>query len=212
MRPVARLVVIAFCILILTHAVSTAYSLSGLSSGLTFADLYDTDLDLDVVHVLMAFADELAFAAANVLFLVWVSRAYGNHKSLGIPDQEYSPGWSVGWFFIPLANLFMPFLILRETWKGSDPGILDPREWRKSGVSLVVPVWWFFVLSRQVYWFVLMVFIDTHGNDVHTAVLALLSILAMVFFILVVRGVTSRQEEKNSNLIKASSPASLDGA
>src|SRR5262245_15752446 len=53
---------------------------------------------------------------AVVLFCVWIYRASRNAGALGAVGMKYGPGWSVGWFFVPFASLFMPFLVLRELW------------------------------------------------------------------------------------------------
>ncbi len=50
--------------------------------------------------------------AAGVLFLIWVYRANRNAHCLGAEGMEYSPGWSVGWFFVPVACLVMPYNVL----------------------------------------------------------------------------------------------------
>src|SRR5262249_29946861 len=47
--------------------------------------------------------------AAGIALLVWVYRANRNARALGAEGLAYSPGWSVGWFFVPLANLVMPY-------------------------------------------------------------------------------------------------------
>jgi hypothetical protein len=55
-----------------------------------------------------------------VLFLMWIHRAYRNLKPLRAKGLQYSPGWAVGAWFIPFANLFIPFRITRELWSKSD--------------------------------------------------------------------------------------------
>jgi hypothetical protein len=54
--------------------------------------------------------------------------------------MTYTPGWSVGWFFVPLANLVMPYLVIREIWQASGPG--QGANWRRAPVSAVLSVWW----------------------------------------------------------------------
>lgn len=48
------------------------------------------------------------------------------------------PGWAVGWFFVPLANLAMPFITMRELWKAS----ANPRDWQLERTPLALPLWW----------------------------------------------------------------------
>ena len=49
-----------------------------------------------------------------------------------------SPGWSVGWYFVPLANLAMPFVAMRELWKAS----ASPRDWQMGSAPATIPLWW----------------------------------------------------------------------
>ncbi len=84
---------------------------------------------------------ELAFwFVAAISLLVWVYRANRNAHALGVEGMSYSPGWSVGWFFVPLANLFMPYRVLRELWKASTPGV--GADWQGAPVSFILSAWW----------------------------------------------------------------------
>src|SRR5688500_18010935 len=49
------------------------------------------------------------FIAVVVFFLIWVYRAFNNLSALKPGNLEFSPGWAVGWWFIPFANLIKPF-------------------------------------------------------------------------------------------------------
>jgi heme exporter protein D len=75
-----------------------------------------------------------------ILFMMWVYRASKNARALGAEGMEYTPGWSVGWFFVPVASLIMPYLALKELWKASSPTPVGT--WRQVGVSSLLPVWW----------------------------------------------------------------------
>ncbi len=52
--------------------------------------------------------------ATIVLFLIWIYRAFGNLSVLKARNLEFSPGWAVGWWFIPFANLVKPFQVVGE--------------------------------------------------------------------------------------------------
>ncbi|HET9863637.1 MAG TPA: DUF4328 domain-containing protein, partial [Steroidobacteraceae bacterium] len=51
---------------------------------------------------------------------------------------EFTPGWAVGWFFIPVASLWKPYQAMRSLWQMSrhvhKPGVQD--------TSWVLPTWW----------------------------------------------------------------------
>src|SRR5688572_6359973 len=79
--------------------------------GMSAADMADTVLGL-VFFVL--------FVIATVFWCMWVYRTYRNLPALGAEGLNYSPGWAVGYYFIPVLNLFRPFQVMRETWRASD--------------------------------------------------------------------------------------------
>jgi Domain of unknown function (DUF4328) len=60
--------------------------------------------------------------AAGVVWLVWQHRAQSNLFAMRVPGLRYTPGWCVGWWFVPVANLWMPYLTTRELWQGSGAG------------------------------------------------------------------------------------------
>jgi hypothetical protein len=86
--------------------------------------------------------------AAGIALLVWVHRANRNAHALGSEGMAYSPGWSVGWFFVPLANLVMPYRVLREIWKASTPGA--GMHWRQVPVSPILGAWWAVCVARGI--------------------------------------------------------------
>lgn len=60
-----------------------------------------------------------------IALLVWIYAAQKNLPALWPSKElEFSPGWSVGWFFIPIANLFKPFQAVRQLWNESHPDLL----------------------------------------------------------------------------------------
>jgi hypothetical protein len=73
-----------------------------------------------------------------VLFLVWFHRANANVRAMGADGLMGSPGLSVAWFFIPIAFLFMPFVVMRDTWKATE----SPRDWQGQPTNPLLGFWW----------------------------------------------------------------------
>ena len=72
-----------------------------------------------------------------VLFCIWIYRANYNARQLGATDMQFSPGWAVGWNFIPIANLWKPYQAMREIWQASaDPLHCSTRSQRPATSSL----------------------------------------------------------------------------
>lgn len=82
---------------------------------------------------------QLATALGSlVLFLCWFYRANANARALGATDLMGSPGLAVAWFFIPIAFLFMPYMVVRDTWKASG----DPKDWQGRSAPPLIWLWW----------------------------------------------------------------------
>jgi len=77
---------------------------------------------------LLGLGHALLFVATGVVVLMWVHRAHRVLVDRNIPDLEFTPAWAVGWFFIPVANLFRPYLAVKEIWDKSDPQALQQPE------------------------------------------------------------------------------------
>lgn len=56
----------------------------------------------------------LSFLASIILVAMWTFRAFSNLHEAGLTGLNYSPGWATAAFFVPLANLYIPFVALRE--------------------------------------------------------------------------------------------------
>jgi hypothetical protein len=65
----------------------------------------------------------LTVLVSGVLTLVWIYRSCANAHALTSHAMEFTPGWAVGWNFVPFALLWKPFQAIREIWnvsKGSE--------------------------------------------------------------------------------------------
>ena len=78
----------------------------------------------------------LAFSAG--LILSWIYQANNNARKRGALQMEYTPGWAVGYFFIPVLTLWKPYQAMQELWKASK----NPSDWVFQTTSAVLPLWW----------------------------------------------------------------------
>lgn len=60
-----------------------------------------------------------AFIISVIFVAKWVYDSHCNARALGVQNIAYSPLMSVGAFFIPIANWFMPFIAMRDMVNGS---------------------------------------------------------------------------------------------
>jgi hypothetical protein len=87
-----------------------------------------------------------------IVFLMWLFRIYKNLPAVGAGSTEFTPGWAVGWWFIPLANLIKPFQAVRDAWLESDPDF-EPESQIfsqvKGGAPTYMVFWWgFWIISN----------------------------------------------------------------
>jgi hypothetical protein len=89
-----------------------------------------------------AFVNSVVFV---VIFCVWIYRANYNARQIGTTGMKFSPGWAVGWYFIPIANLWKPYQVMCEIWQVS----AGPASWQHQPRGSIVPLWWtLFLLSN----------------------------------------------------------------
>ena len=70
-----------------------------------------------------------AFYGSALVIAFWIYRAHKNLFEAGYDGLEFTPGWSIGWFFVPFANLYMPYKAMREAWHvslGEGSGLSGP--------------------------------------------------------------------------------------
>jgi len=93
-----------------------------------------SDLRQGIVGVVQG----LIIISSAVVILMWIYRANLNAHRLGAKEMEFSPGWAVGWYFVPFANLWKPYQAMREIWQAS----ANPERWEYEDRSWLLPVWW----------------------------------------------------------------------
>jgi hypothetical protein len=99
----------------------------------------------EVVQVLAGLFGICVYLGLIVLVCIWLHRAAWNVRHFGATRLEISPGMAVGWYFIPFANLVMPFRAMREIWLASH----DPANWRSEEVPLL-RTWWGLWLAANI--------------------------------------------------------------
>jgi hypothetical protein len=80
------------------------------------------------------------FISSGILMLRWIYRANSNARHLGASEMTFTPGWAVGWYFVPVATLWKPYQAMKEIWKAST----SPQDWTAATVSPLLSWWWFF--------------------------------------------------------------------
>jgi hypothetical protein len=158
---------------------------------------------------LMALQGSVDFLLQLVLYFVigrWIFRAAWNARHLGAMAMEITPGWAVGWYFIPFASLVMPFKAMREIWQSSFLAGRTPAAIDSAGRIALLRWWWALFLATC---FLGNALLRTafHADpsidelllkNVASTVLDVLSIALNYVFILVIRRIAGAQDRGNA--------------
>ena len=105
-------------------------------------------------------ASGIASILLGIIFLVWIYRSYKTLRQFYPPgDIRFTPGWAVGWFFIPIASLFKPYQVMRELFSKSQPA--DETQRFRHGKAATA-WWWGLTLVS----FIVAKVVDKIGDEV----------------------------------------------
>jgi hypothetical protein len=206
-------------------ALAAGIVVDGLSALLTGMEIFNgtagqvnLEDDLTIFDFLQMGVGLLLFAVwlmTVVLFCVWIHRAYKNLPALGNPPTSlaYSPRWAVGGFFIPFANLVIPYRVTREILTKSNPWApADSFVGSVESSPFILKFWWALWLIAN---FVSNAAWRTYSRaESEEALLiatnldllsSLLAIPAAVLAIFVIREIDRRQEERSKRVFYGAS-------
>lgn len=147
--------------------------------------------------------------ATFVVWILWQFRAQRAVRELSLVSRfRFTPGWVIGWWFIPIANLWMPFETIRELWKASE----GRPDWPSIPTWSIVGWWWAVSLVSVVAYNIAAALTDqaTTPDGVITRdewlIAALvIGVASSVLAIAVVRAVRRRQDigaERHSSMMR----------
>lgn len=97
-------------------------------------DLSETVIPAEIVTVIIGLIQMILFIILAIIFLRWIYRMNKNLGALSGQPMRFTPGWSVGWYFIPFACLFKPYQAMKEIWQKSHKN--------RSDTSSILGLWW----------------------------------------------------------------------
>jgi hypothetical protein len=139
-------VLLGVCIFACVLSVLSSFMQLSLLQGPPFTDEQASANDLREQATVVFYFFVLLLTA--IVFGTWINRAHHNVRGFGAEAMTITPGWAVGYFFVPILNLFRPYKAMSELWRASQ----SPENWVSNSTGLV-PLWWTlwilnFILSR----------------------------------------------------------------
>jgi len=144
-----------------------------------------------------------------IVFLVWVNQSNKNAQSLSVNKaMRYTSGWSVGWYLVPVALLWMPRRVMTEIWNHSDPDITQ------EGVQShpkPVETWWTLWLLSAFGYNILSILLGGMGNGLSEmaaelitgGIMFVIEIFLILHWIKVVKSINKMQDQKKSEIENA---------
>jgi hypothetical protein len=120
--------------------------LQSISAGTAAGDIDALATANDTRQQTIGIAQFVAYIVTGIVFLVWIYRANRNARALGAQGMQFTPGWSVGWYFVPIMSLWKPFQAMREIWQAS----AEPGNWRAVQTPPLLGWWWALYLGNQI--------------------------------------------------------------
>lgn len=179
-KSLARLTMIASVLVAIHALVDVLAATATVMFGPPGPDQYKAVDWLQVVSFLLLIACVIAVAR-------WIYRASQNAHTLG-REMTITPGWAVGWYFVPFANLVKPFHAMREIWTASHEtdGSYEER------VPILI-LWWGLWITTNILSNVAWRLGDPGVGAAISLVTACLGIALSVVLIMIMREVESSQ-------------------
>lgn len=146
--------------------------------------------------------------ATGVLFLFYVAAAARACRRLGARALEFTEGWAVAWFVIPIASLWMPYRVTSELWRASDPEHGSGTDWVGRSLPALLGLWW----SAWVGFSILDRLLNLGGRwewawTTRPATLAAFALSALVASALAIRVIAGLQTRLETRAARAPEPA-----
>ena len=118
----------------------------------------EAELDIGLRAIFWVFTGLPIPLLTAILVLTWIHRANHNARQLGATGMQFTPGWAVGWYFVPIAWFWKPYQAMTEIWRASR----NPADWRGEPASPLLIWWW--ILWIVPFWSLLIVDLAARRN------------------------------------------------
>ena len=113
------------------------------------------DVDMNMINasdtfiIVVNVAHIIIVILSIVFFIMWFRRAYYNLHTLPWHNARYTEGWAAGSWFVPIINLWWPYQIMMDIWKGTQNALRERLGEPRS--AAIVGWWWALHLITSFY-------------------------------------------------------------
>ena len=161
-------------------------------------DSNETTLPADGISAIVGLIQSGFGLFSIIIFFVWI---YRTNKNLGILSGEqmvFTPGWSVGWFFVPIACLFKPYQVMKEIWNVSHKN--------QSTTFSLIGWWWFLWITSEILARIaLKLAVKSNGADSYIATVVVYLVsdeLDLILYIVELMLVTRIWKAYSTNIVE----------
>ena len=119
-------------------ALAAVVTLTSLAKGSVPSGTNDPLTGMDLLKVVVGLVKFALIIATGIAFLHWIHLANRNVRGFGARHLEFTPGWAVGWYFVPILSLWKPYQAMKELWRAS----CNPLSWQSEGTPPLLSYWW----------------------------------------------------------------------
>jgi hypothetical protein len=101
-------------------------------------DLTDAADASDLRQWVIGVTQMVLYVVTAIVFLRWIYILNDNKRRFEASGLSFTPGWAVGWFFVPFAMFWKPYQAMKELWQVS----IDPKKWQDQRPGSLLPLWW----------------------------------------------------------------------
>lgn len=139
-----------------------------------------------------------------LFFLIWIYRIYKNLSVLGAKNLRMTPGWAVGWYFIPIVRYWKTYQGLKDAWNACSLNLdFDEKKWSDRKGATIIKWWTLIYLSIEGATNGLSRFMfrgETYEDYMTSAraiiALSVIYLIHTIVLIILVKRLTDRQEQK----------------
>lgn len=95
----------------------------------------------DTRQMLIGLLQVVVYIVCAVFFIQWFRRAYYNLHMV-FSDLSNGEGWAAGAWFVPIANLYLPYQIMKELYRKTDLALKHNMTGYTSAIDVAIVGWW----------------------------------------------------------------------